>query len=258
MKRMFWALLALAMIAGCNQKAKDEHPSMYPKLETIDKTVGTGAEVAEKDMVFLQYSVALAKKNVPFESNDPETSEKNKNPLVFVVGPNGAVIPGMMAGVKGMKVGGTRTLHVPWSNGYGASGSEDVPPYSDLIFEIKLLHVVKPGEENDVNVEDIKIGTGTELKSGDVAEVHYIGKFVNNRMFDSTYARKQTVTFTLGKGQAITGFEKGIEGMRVGGKRKLLLNPGAGWGIYGYDVVPSNAALIYEVELISVKPGGGS
>lgn len=258
MKQLCWALAALSFLAGCNQNAKVEHPSMYSKLEKIDKTIGSGPEATDKDMVFVQYSVALAKTKTVFESNDPDTSTKSKNPLSFVIGPNGTVIPGMMAGVKGMKVGGTRTLHVPWSNAYGPTGSEDVPPYSDLIFEIKMLHIVKPGEENDVSVDDIKAGTGTELKPGDRAEVHYIGRFVNNRMFDSTYARKQTVTFNLGKGEAISGFEKGIEGMKVGGKRKLVLNPGAAWGIYGSDVVPSNATLIYEVDLISVRPGGGS
>lgn len=228
---------------------------MFPRVLTEDTAVGSGAGATDGDTVYVEYIGKLARDGTQFDTNVPELSEKNKNPLVFTIGPNGTVIPGMMAGVKGMKVGGKRTVKIPFSSGYGAAGSEGIPPYADLVFDLKLLYIVKKGEENDVTVKDVTVGTGAELHANDIAEVNYIGRFVNNRAFDSTYDRKKTVTFQLGRGKVISGFDKGIEGMRVGGKRVLTINPASGWGVYGKGVVPANAVLVYEIELVSVKPG---
>lgn len=229
---------------------------MFKKLLTEDIKVGSGAAAEEGDTAHLQYVGTFAKSGVQFDTNDPERSEKNKTPLAFQIAPTSTVVQGMVDGVRGMKVGGVRKIKVPYMLAYGASGSEGIPPYSDLIFEIKLLYLVKKGEENDVYVEDVRIGTGPVIGPKDKVVVNYVGKFVNGRLFDSTYLRKAPVTFQMGKTEVITGIERGMEGMKVGGKRILTLNPNAGYGGFGEGVIPANAVLIYELEVVSAKPSG--
>lgn len=248
-------ILCLVIGAGCTPK-KEEHKSMFSKVMTEDITIGTGVEPQAGDRLYVEYIGTLAKGGAQFETNNPDLSETSKNPLSFTLEKNGGVIPGLSEGVKGMKVGGRRKVSIPWQEAYGAVGIEGVAPYADLIFDVKLLYVVKKGEENTIEIKDVQVGTGAVLKVGDTAEVNYKGSYVNKRVFDSTYDRKQTVTFKVGAAEAITGFDKAMEGMRVGGKRQIILAPEAGWGQYGSEIIPANAVLIYDVDLVSIKPSG--
>ena len=247
------ALIAAFVLAtGCAPKA-EAPPTLFDKVLKEDIKVGTGVEPVDGDLVYLEYTGTLAKNGVEFETNNPEFSDKSKVPLVFYVGPTSGVIPGMLEGVRGMKVGGERKVSVPWKSAYAEAERPGIPAYSDLVFNLKLLYVVKKGDENSVEVKDLAPGSGPALKPGDIAEVHYKGTYVNNWLFDSTYERKKTVSFKVGAGEAVSGFDKGIEGMKVGGKRRITLAPEAGWGSYGYGVIPANAVLVYEVDLVSIK-----
>jgi FKBP-type peptidyl-prolyl cis-trans isomerase FkpA len=102
---------------------------------------------------------------------------------------------------------------------------------------------------------ELKVGTGKEAKKGDNVEVHYTGWLQsNNNKFDSSVDRKQTFKFDLGKEQVIKGWDEGVAGMKVGGKRKLIIPPELAYGAAGRPpVIPQNATLIFEVELIGVK-----
>lgn len=248
-------IFCLVVGTGCTPK-KEEHKSMFSKVMTEDITIGTGIEPQPGDRLYIEYIGTLAKGGAQFETNNPDLSETSKNPLSFTLEKHGGVIPGLTEGVKGMKVGGRRKISIPWQEAYGEFGIEGVAPYADLIFDVKLLYVLKKGEENTVEIKDIKVGTGTELKVGDTAEVNYTGSYVNKRVFDSSFERKKTVTFKVGAGEAITGFDRGMEGMKVGGKRRITLAPEAAWGQYGSDAVVGNAVIIYEVDLVSVKSSG--
>jgi len=102
---------------------------------------------------------------------------------------------------------------------------------------------------------DVKVGEGDEAKSGHVVEVHYTGWLEDGTKFDSSLDRKQPFKFQLGAGQVIQGWDQGVAGMKVGGKRRLTIPPGLGYGPRGAGgVIPPNATLTFEVELLATKP----
>ncbi len=103
-------------------------------------------------------------------------------------------------------------------------------------------------------IEDIKIGDGREVKSGDTVVMHYKGTLVDGTKFDSSYDRNEPFTTQIGVGQVIKGWDQGVPGMKIGGKRKLTIPPDLGYGSAGAGaVIPSNATLVFEVELLDVK-----
>lgn len=105
-----------------------------------------------------------------------------------------------------------------------------------------------------LKIEDIKIGTGPEVKSGDTVTIHYSGTLEDGTKFDSSYDRKTPFETQIGVGQVIKGWDEGVPGMKVGGKRKLTIPPELGYGSSGAgDVIPPNATLIFEVELVSIN-----
>ena len=100
----------------------------------------------------------------------------------------------------------------------------------------------------------MKKGTGTEAVKGSNVTVHYTGWLTNGKKFDSSLDRNQPFQFTLGAGQVIRGWDEGVAGMRVGGKRQLRIPPELGYGARGAgNVIPPNATLIFDVELLAVR-----
>jgi peptidylprolyl isomerase len=107
--------------------------------------------------------------------------------------------------------------------------------------------------EGTVEITDTLIGTGAEATRGKYITVHYVGTLTNGTKFDSSRDRFQPLSFTLGSGEMIQGWEKGIPGMKVGGKRKLVIPPSLGYGSMARPGIPANSTLIFDVELLSVK-----
>jgi FKBP-type peptidyl-prolyl cis-trans isomerase FkpA len=101
---------------------------------------------------------------------------------------------------------------------------------------------------------DIQVGTGATAQSGQKVTVHYTGWLKNGQKFDSSVDRNEPFEFTLGSGMVIKGWDEGVAGMKVGGKRKLEIPPALGYGARGAGgVIPPNADLIFEVELLGLR-----
>ena len=108
--------------------------------------------------------------------------------------------------------------------------------------------------EGGLKIEEVKAGSGTEAAAGKRVTVHYTGTLTDGTKFDSSVDRGQPFSFPLGAGQVIQGWEKGVAGMKVGGKRKLTIPPELGYGERGAPpVIPPNATLVFDGELIEVN-----
>jgi FKBP-type peptidyl-prolyl cis-trans isomerase FkpA len=107
---------------------------------------------------------------------------------------------------------------------------------------------------SELIIEDITVGNGDEAMAGKHVVVHYTGWLTNGSKFDSSKDRNDPFDFRLGAGQVITGWDDGVAGMKVGGKRKLTIPPEMAYGSRGAGgVIPPNATLVFEVELLAVK-----
>lgn len=119
----------------------------------------------------------------------------------------------------------------------------------------KKQTVSNPPSIKELQIQDLKIGTGSaEVKAGDTIAVHYVGSLTNGKKFDSSYERGQPLSVEIGKGQVIKGFEQGLVGMKLGGKRKILIPYNLGYGSQGQGPIPPNADLIFDVEIMEIKP----
>jgi len=104
-----------------------------------------------------------------------------------------------------------------------------------------------------LQIDEQVVGEGAEAKSGDTVTVHYTGWLTDGTKFDSSVDRGQPFQFRLGIGQVIRGWDEGVAGMKVGGKRKLTIPPDMGYGQRGAGaLIPPNATLVFEVELLGV------
>jgi FKBP-type peptidyl-prolyl cis-trans isomerase FkpA len=111
-----------------------------------------------------------------------------------------------------------------------------------------------PAATGDLKIEDVKVGDGAEATAGKMVTVHYTGWLTDGKKFDSSLDRNSPFKFRLGARQVIAGWDKGVAGMKVGGKRKLTIPPDLGYGAAGAGrVIPPNSTLVFEVELLDVS-----
>jgi FKBP-type peptidyl-prolyl cis-trans isomerase len=127
-----------------------------------------------------------------------------------------------------------------------------------IIFMVSVLSAAPSlGEEitteSGLKYTDQKVGDGTEAKKGDTVKVHYTGTLPGGKEFDSSVNR-EPFEFKLGHAQVIKGWDEGVAGMKIGGKRKLVIPPDLGYGARGAgSVIPPNAILLFDVELLEVN-----
>lgn len=106
----------------------------------------------------------------------------------------------------------------------------------------------------ELKIDDTQVGSGDEAKAGQTVSVHYTGRLTDGTKFDSSLDRNQPFQFKLGAGQVIKGWDQGVAGMKVGGKRTLTIPAHLGYGSRGAGaVIPPNATLVFDVELLSVQ-----
>ncbi|MEI6480085.1 MAG: FKBP-type peptidyl-prolyl cis-trans isomerase [bacterium] len=127
---------------------------------------------------------------------------------------------------------------------------------SSLSLNNLSLNTMQQGSNNQSSqllVEDITVGTGTEAVAGKHVTVNYKGTLIDGTVFDSSYERGTPFDFDLGAGQVIAGWDQGLVGMKVGGKRKLVIPATLAYGDRAIGPIPANSTLVFEVELLGVK-----
>jgi peptidylprolyl isomerase len=259
-----WSLLtafaAVTLIAACSPgpDASGPAPDAGAELEINDLEPGNGDVVSAGQSIEVHYTGWLWDDGVRGEQFD--SSLDRGEPFQFDLG-RCQVIRGWDWGVEGMRVGGRRDLIIPSRLAYGERGAGDViPPNATLNFEIELLRIVDDAslpEGVEMEVIDHEVGTGDEAQACQTVEVHYTGWLwvdgARGAKFDSSLDRGEPFQFGLGMGQVIRGWDEGVQGMKVGGRRELIIPPEMGYGERGAGtVIPPGATLNFEVELLRV------
>ena len=217
-------------------------------LEIVDLSPGTGGLVELGQTLQVTYHGRLADGTI-FDSTD-----ERGEPWYFTM-VEGQVIEGWLLGLAGMEVGGTRRLIIPPHLAFGRQGrclndgSCPVPPNSTVTYDVTVLSVV-----DDVIIETVSEGVGLVADNGKLVAVSYTGTFVDGQIFDSTEFSGQPFVFVLGAGQVITGWERGLRGMREGGVRRLVVPPSMAYGSVGLQgTIPPYTTLKFRVEMIKVE-----
>jgi FKBP-type peptidyl-prolyl cis-trans isomerase len=136
---------------------------------------------------------------------------------------------------------------------HGVACSKPAPEPGESSFKPSQGTPLPPGPKTLEIVDDV-VGTGDEAKSGDTVKVHYTGTLMNGKKFDSSRDKGDPFSFTLGQGKVIKGWDQGVVGMRVGGKRRLTIPSELGYGKAGSPpAIPGDAGLKFDVELLAIE-----
>ena len=169
---------------------------------------------------------------------------------------NTAVVTGRATYIRNQKPLGQSSHIETWVRRADAAGKPRWQAVSWVSMPIKasVLGAKAITTESGLRYEDTIIGNGPGPQPGQDVTVHYTGTLVDGTKFDSSLDRGQPFTFKIGVGQVIKGWDEGVMTMKVGGKRKLVIPPQLGYGARGAGgVIPPNATLVFEVELLSVR-----
>lgn len=224
------------------------------------------ADMVKPDSAKVDSAKATTDSTASAEPQPFANSYENGQPLEFTLGV-GQVIPGWDKGLMGMKVGEVRKLTVPYQLAYGANSLDGIPAYSDLYFEVELVHAEKAMEPDQfpksvdklkwkdvakgLKVYDETVGTGKPAVVGSVLKTHYTGWLLSGRKFGSSKDMGKPLSVVMGAGKMIKGWEVGLEGMKEGGVRWFRVAPAMGYGATAYTMIPANSTLIFRVELMS-------
>ncbi len=231
-------------------------------LQYTETRAGDGPLPQQGEVVAVHYTGKLTDGTV-FDS-----SYDRGEPLRFGLG-QGMVIPGWDEGIGLMNEGGAATLVIPPELGYGAQGAGGaIPPNATLVFDVELVEILEGGPASPTEVDpatlqtnpqgvqyvDLVEGDGPVAGNGQMVTVHYTGWLEDGTKFDSSLDRGDPFRFNLGLGQVIAGWDSGVRGMKVGGVRQLIIPANLAYGERGAGgVIPPNASLIFEVELLDVE-----
>jgi peptidylprolyl isomerase len=254
------AMLALAIVlVGCGSQVKNSPPQppgtniTGSGLEYQNLKYGSGVTIVPGDVVTVNYEVYTAD-NKKVES----TLDPGKAPVEFAIG-GGSQISGLEEGVAGMRVGGQRRLTIPPELAYGDTGKPpSIPAGATLVYYVDVVSFKQmKALPSGVQYVDLTVGTGASPQAYDDVVVNYTGWVASSHTkFDSTLdPGGQPIYVTLGTAQVVQGWDTGLADMKVGGKRRLTIPYNLGYGAEGQSPsVPAYATLVYEVELLGIKP----
>ncbi|MGQ0829096.1 MAG: FKBP-type peptidyl-prolyl cis-trans isomerase [Bacteroidota bacterium] len=266
MKRTLIIILSiLTLNVSAQEKAKSEKVKKPKTMKTasgLEYTItekGNGKKPQTGDKVKVHYTGKLTNDTV-FDS-----SVKRGQPFEFKLGA-GQVIKGWDEAFLLLQVGDKATIKLPPDIAYGANAQGSIPANSTLIFDIELLDVIEGIKPWDVKGKDT-VTTPSGLKYimierrdgektvGAAVEVHYTGYFKDGRIFDSSVERGQPLKgLKVGAGQVIKGWDEGLALLHKGEKAKFIVPYHLAYGEQGYGPIPAKTDLIFDVEIIDVKP----
>lgn len=233
-------------------------------LKYIIHTKGKGPQAKAGDRVSVHYEGKLMNDTV-FDS-----SYKRNQPFTFALG-QGQVIKGWDEGIALLNEGDSATFIIPSELGYGEQQAGPIPPNSVLKFTVHLIKIspeIKVEPYNTAGKDTITTTSGLKYimvvdgkkatdkpTKGATVKVHYTGYFEDGKVFDSSVKRGEPISFQLGKGMVIKGWDEGIALLKVGDKARLLIPYQLAYGEAGRaPVIPEKANLIFDVELVAFTP----
>tara|TARA_Y100001970_G_C14058312_1_gene762780 strand:+ start:56 stop:1003 length:948 start_codon:yes stop_codon:yes gene_type:complete len=243
-------------------------PTGEPPIELLTEDIveGSGDPVGTGDFLIMQYVGVSYSTGLQFDA-----SWDRGQPFSFELG-SGNVIAGWDEGIEGMSPGGRRLLTIPPEKAYGenGSGSGSIGPNETLLFVVDLLAAVPVDLEKptvsipdqsatELEIRDIEVGTGRSIEDGDVVYVHYAGYSQSTgSQFDASWdrGRPQFIGFVIGQGNVIDGWEEGLLGMQVGGRRELTIPSDLAYGEDGAGggLIAPNETLIFVIDLLGAYP----
>lgn len=261
--RSVLAFVGLLLAGGCGgdgtAPATPAPPPTAPPLDVpfavTDLEEGAGSPVEDGWLLAIAYTGWLYDPAAPDNRGQEFASASAEAPISFRLG-IGQVIPGIDQGVAGMRVGGRRRVVIPPDLGFGVQGTNLVTGNSTLLIELSLV----AGAAVPFEVTDLAVGEGEEAVNGSSLSMAYQGWVYDliagdqkGDSFDSTTA-DAPFEFTLGVGKVITGWDLGIVGMRVGGRRRIVIPHELAYGVQGRPPrIPAYATLLFEVELLGIR-----
>ena len=264
-RKFCWAaiLLAAGAVAGCGGDSAapttPEAPAPAPPLDVpfgfTDLEEGDGAAIEDGWLLAIDYTGWVYDPATPDNRGQEFGSTSAEGPFSFRLG-FGLLVPGIEQGLAGMRVGGLRRIIVPPDLGFGVQGTSFIPGNATLLVEVELVG----GAEVPFEIVDLREGDGEEAANGRSLSMAYHGWIYDltaednkGDSFDSTTAATP-FTFTLGAGEVIAGWDLGIPGMRVGGRRRIVIPHELAYGAAGRPPqIPRYATLLFEVELLAVN-----
>jgi len=195
-----------------------------------------------------------------------DSSFQRGEPIDFTLG-KGMVIRGWEEGISKLRVGDIARLWIPYELAYGEQGRGPIPPATNLIFDVEVIdaeEVKRPEPFNVAGKDTLETETGLRYiivnegrgdfpEDGQIVRVHYTGFLMNGNIFDSSIERGQPFRFLLGRRQVISGWDEGVALMKPGARFRFIIPPDLAYGERAMGPIPSNATLIFDVELLSVE-----
>jgi FKBP-type peptidyl-prolyl cis-trans isomerase len=257
MKTSYIYTLALGALslAGC---AQAQQPITLPSgLQYTVHRHGNGVLAEAGDMVTVKYAGRLE-----------NGKQFDAGTIPFTLGV-GQVIQGWDEGISKLKVGDSSTLFIPAKLGYGEMGAgADIPPNSNLIFEVVLLKTQKPvkhepfnaaGRDTITRPSGLRYCVISEPQLGNIPQngqqvgIHYAGYLVDGRKFDASYDRMEPIRFEMGRAGFIQGWLEALTFVKNGGQYKLFIPGNLAYGERGYPgVIPPNATLVFDMHVVEV------
>lgn len=261
------AFLAVSILSGCggggsaggSTAVVADNPSSFTQTDTV---LGTGTQASSSNIVGIRYTFWLYSASATdHKGTQIGSNVSSATPMVFVLGSGaGSGVQGVDQGVVGMKVGGQRTLIIPASMAFGSAGSGQVPANAGLVFDVQLTDVQALTDAPAFSFTDTVVGTGATAAAGTTASVTYSAYLYSASaadhkgiLVDTNGTSSSPYAFVLGASQAIPGFDQGVTGMKVGGKRTIIVPSSLAYGAAGSGSVPANSGMVFDVQLVADK-----